>query len=135
MKGIVGDADIQGHFWLLVERLQGPVWGELWASLSLKIETFASLGLPRDVSDAVLWRLCQERELILLTNNRNAESADSLEATIRAENTPTCLPVFTLANAPRLLKSKDYAEQVTEKLLEALLRIDGLRGTGRLYLP
>ena len=34
MKGIIADADIQGHFKLLLERLQGRVWGEIWASFT-----------------------------------------------------------------------------------------------------
>jgi hypothetical protein len=45
------------------------------------------------------------------------------------------LPVFTLSDADRIFQSKDYAEGVTESLFDKLLRIDGLRGTGRLYHP
>ncbi|MCI0638326.1 MAG: hypothetical protein L0Y72_25545 [Gemmataceae bacterium] len=63
------------------------------------------------------------------------KDADSLEATIQTRNTPTSLPVFTIANVPHLQASKDYAERVIEKLLDSLLRIEALRGTGRLYLP
>ncbi len=54
---------------------------------------------------------------------------------MRAKNTATSLPVFTLANAERVFHSRDYAERVAVKLLEYLLDIDRVRGTGRLYLP
>jgi len=71
----------------------------------------------------------------LLTNNRNEDGPDSLGATIRTENTASSLPVFTFSDADRLFQSRDYADQVTESLFDKLLRIDSLRGTGRLYLP
>ena len=45
------------------------------------------------------------------------------------------LPVFTIANIPHLRASRDYANRVIDTLLDSLLRIDTLRGTGRLYLP
>jgi hypothetical protein len=60
---------------------------------------------------------------------------DSLEATINTHNTPTCLPIFTFSDADLILDSKDYRERVTESLYDYLLRIDSLRGTGRLFLP
>ena len=70
-----------------------------------------------------------------MTNNRNEDDAESLQATIRARNRPESLPVLTIADTERLRSSRDYAERVAESLLDTLLRIDALRGTGRLYLP
>jgi hypothetical protein len=43
--------------------------------------------------------------------------------------------VFTIADAERVRHSREYADRVIASLLDALLRIDSLRGTGRLYLP
>jgi hypothetical protein len=71
----------------------------------------------------------------LFTANRNQKGDDSLEATIRRENTPTSLPVLTLANAKRFEESREYAERVATRLLEYLLDIETYRGSGRLYLP
>jgi len=135
MKAILADADIQGHWRVILTHLDSAEWREIWVSLGLKVETFASLGLAIDAPDRLIWELCQERETILLTNNRNQEGPDSLEATLRAHNTATSLPVFTLASAERILHSKDYADRVAEQLLRYLLDIDNIRGTGRLYLP
>jgi hypothetical protein len=45
------------------------------------------------------------------------------------------LPIFTIADVPHLRASQAYAHRVIDRLLDSLLRIDALRGTGRLYLP
>ncbi len=45
------------------------------------------------------------------------------------------LPVFTIADANRVVNDRDYARRVAEKLLEYLLMIDGVRGAGRMYVP
>ena len=71
----------------------------------------------------------------MVTGNRNDDVPDSLEATIRAENLPSSLPVITIANANRVLQDRVYAEKVAESLLDYLLRIDEVRGAGRLYVP
>lgn len=43
--------------------------------------------------------------------------------------------VFTIANTERLRSSREYAQSIAESLMDALIRIETLRGTGRLYLP
>jgi hypothetical protein len=93
------------------------------------------VGLSPADTDARVWEVCQQRQLYLLTNNRNEDGPDSLGAVIRAQNTATSLPVFTVSDAERIFHSRGYAEQVIESLFDQLLRIDTLRGTGRLYLP
>jgi hypothetical protein len=109
--------------------------GELWAELGLGVITFASLGLPGTTPDDELWRLCQREQIILVTANRNHDGPHSLEAVIRAENRPDSLPVFAIGEADRVIESRDYAVRTAERLLDYLVRIDDLRGTGRLFLP
>jgi len=135
MLGILPDNNVVGQVETLVHFLNSPPWQEVWLSLNLQVLTFEDLGLPRDVRDSILWQVCQERQVLLITRNRNAGGPDSLEATIRARNTLAHLPVFTLANADRIRKNQPYAELVVERLLEYLLDIENFRGTGRLYLP
>ena len=89
----------------------------------------------RESRDSLIWETCQKEELVLITENRNDDDPDSLESTIQARNTATSLPVFTIANIPHLRTSREYADRIIESLLDALLRIDALRGTGRLYPP
>lgn len=135
MMGILADNNAQGHVEILVQIWQSDAWREFWTDLNVSLLTFGDLGLTPEVPDALLWNACQQRQVVLITYNRNAKGPDSLEETIRAHNAPHSLPVFTIANADRVHTSKAYAERVAERLLEYLLEIDKVRGTGRLYVP
>jgi hypothetical protein len=135
VPAILADINIQRHVAILRRIWESDQWRELWTSLALPVYTFKDVGLPAEASDAVVWHLGQQRQLLLITANRNKDGEDSLEATVRAANTPSSLPVFTLADANHFRQSKPYAERVAEKLLEYLLDIDAYRGTGRMYVP
>lgn len=135
MKGLLADAHLHGHLQAVLYVLESPDWSAIWHSLGLKVYRFADLSLTPDASDALIWRQCQQSEVALITANRNAAGPDSLEATLRTENKPVSLPVFTVADPDALLHSKEYAERVGIRLLEYLLDIDNYRGTGRLYVP
>jgi hypothetical protein len=135
MTGILADNDVQRHVEILIHILENPTWREIWRSTNLSLLSFEDLGLVRNASDAVLWQKCQEQQVILITANRNEDGPDSLQATIRAFNQPDNLPVFTLADPKRIQRNRGYAERVAERLLEYLLEIDEVKGTGRLYLP
>jgi hypothetical protein len=115
--------------------LQGESWSDFWVSLNCLTPTFQDLHLDAEASDEIVWRTCQQNELILFTSNRNARGLDSLELVIRALNTSESLPVFTLADAQRLMRDYSYAERTAVKLLEYLFDIEKLRGTGRIYIP
>ena len=135
MIHLLADVNIQGHIEFLVLRMQAEPWLGFWSHLELSCVTFADLELtPRD-SDSVIWHRCQERRAFLLTNNRNDDGPDSLENTICTCNTPQSLPVFTIGDAERLKNEREYADRVIWALLEYLLEIDNLLGTGRLFLP
>lgn len=119
----------------MVARMQQPPWQEFWEGLGIGAFTLADLGLAGNTRDVEVWRLCQSRGLVLITGNRNHDGTDSLDATIQSEGTPDSLPVLTIADPLELRDSRDYAEQVIERLLEYLIGIDSVRGAGRLYLP
>ncbi len=135
MNGILADINIQGHVDLLVVIMQAEPWKLFWDHLDLRYLHFTDVGLAPDSIDSLVWETCQKENLVLITENRNKHDPDSLEATIQTRNIPMSLPVFTIANVPHLRASKQYADRVIEQLLDALLRIDQLRGTGRLFLP
>jgi len=135
MRGILADNSNEGHADILFACIQLPPWNEFWNSLQLPRLTFADLGLTPDAPDLLIWRECQRQEVVLITINRNAQGPESLEVTIRENNSPQCLPVFTLGDPHRVLKDKEYVVRIVERLLEYLLEIDRVRGTGRLYLP
>jgi len=131
----MADANIQGQVDKLAKRMQLKDWIDFWNYLQLCFLTFADIGLEPADSDAVVWKRCQERQIFLLTSNRSGRDPDSLEATIRSQNTPQSLPVFTIADSDRISRDSSYCEEVVEALFEYLLNADNIRGTGRLYLP
>lgn len=135
MGGILADISIQGQVEILGHIWESAYWKEVWVSLGWPILTLDDLGLVAQTPDVVIWRICQERQLLLITANRNHDGDDSLEATIRRENQADSLPVFTIADAEHLRNSRDYAERVVQKLLEYFLEIDSYRGAGRLFVP
>jgi hypothetical protein len=135
VTGILADHNLEGHFRRMVARMQQPPWQEFWEGLGIDAFTFPDLGLPGNTSDAEVWRLCQSRGLVLITGNRNHDGPDSLDATIQLEGTEDSLPVVTIADLLKLRDSRDYAEKVIEQLLEHLVGINLVRGTGPLYIP
>jgi hypothetical protein len=135
MPGLVADNDVEKHLKVLHERLVSPKWKGIWESLGFSMEGFASLGLPRNCPDRLIWQRCQERRLMLVTGNRQNEGPDSLEATLIASNRLDSLPVFTLTRPRRILEDKKYLARTAEKLLEYLIDLEHHRGAGRLYVP
>jgi hypothetical protein len=131
----MADNDIRGHMAILARALLSDDWREIWLSLNLPIWSFADLSLTADASDAAVWHACQRDEVILITGNRNDDGDDSLQATIQTHHTRASLPVFTISEPKRVMRSPDYANRVVESLLQYLLDIDNVRGAGRLWLP
>ena len=89
----------------------------------------------RILADTEIWRICQREQILLITNNRNADDADSLEAVIRKENHALAVPVVTLARADQLRTDRAYAQRTAERLLEYLAYLEEILGAGRIYIP
>jgi hypothetical protein len=133
--GIVPDANCEGHFRALLRLLHNESRREFWHFLNLAVLTFEELGLSPDASDREVWETCQQREVVLITANRTADSPDSLEVVIQTSNTPQSLPVLTLANVERIRRDREYANQVADRLLDNLFDIESFRGVGRVFVP
>jgi hypothetical protein len=73
-------------------------------------------------------------EMILMTGNRRMKGEDSLEQTLREENTPTSLPVLTVGDLERVAETT-YREKCLSKLIDIVLDLDNLKGTERLFIP
>ena len=69
-------------------------WADFWQALGLVLRRFVDVGLSESSTDFEVWNVCQSEQLILITDNRNLDSEDSLKATIRRNNTPASLPDF-----------------------------------------
>jgi len=128
---ILADHNIEGWAVLLWAILSEQGWLE---SCDMELVMFTDVGLSDDVSDRMLWRFAQANKMILLTANRNMESDDSLDKTIRVENTLTSLPVLTIGNVDRL-QDKQYRESCVERLLEIVLYIENFLGAARIFIP
>jgi hypothetical protein len=135
MTGIMADHNIEGHLVMLLRIWTSNEWESLWESLEIEVESFDRLGISYGTSDRDLWQMCQQRDIVLITANRNDEGPDSLESAIRDLNEPSSLPVLTIAAPELVLASQDYAERVAIQVLEYLMELDNFCGTGRLFVP
>lgn len=131
MTTILVDHDIEGQAMLLWARISAEGWPDL---LSLRFVLFDEANLPADSSDREVWRFAQHHGMILITGNRRMKEADSLEKTIRDENTSSSLPVLTIGNVSRML-DRNYLERCKLRLLEVVLYLDNYAGAGRMFLP
>jgi hypothetical protein len=131
MTSLLVDHDIEGQ----VLTLWGVLAAEGWLELCpLQLVTFVQAGLPVDSSDRTVWRFAQAHGMMLLTHNRNMRDADSLEQTIREENSSTALPVITIGRVERL-REKSYRERCAVRLVEIALENALYLGAGRIFIP
>ncbi|MBI4675141.1 MAG: ACP S-malonyltransferase [Chloroflexi bacterium] len=123
---ILVDHNIEGQALRLWGELSEEGWLEL---LPLRLMGFRDVGLPEDSNDREIWRYAQAHRCLLFTNNRKMLDPDSLEQTIRDENTSTSLPVLTVGNADRLTE-RVYREECMLRLLEIAIYLDDYLGVG-----
>ncbi|MGH9833377.1 MAG: ACP S-malonyltransferase [Blastocatellia bacterium] len=131
MITVLIDHNIEGQAALLWTTIESTGWAE---AMKISFARFAEIGLPDDSSDRAIWRFAQTQRMFLLTGNRNKRGDDSLEQTIRDENSATALPVITVGDADRLVE-RAYREDCADRLLEIVLYTENYLGTGRQYIP
>lgn len=128
---ILADHNIEGQASILRQMLADEGWLPL---LDLRFVTFREVMLSIKSDDRLVWRFAQAEGMILLTANRNMAGSDSLEQTIREENTPASLPVLTISTLKRF-DEQFYREQCYLRLLDIVLYLDDYLGSGRLFIP
>lgn len=126
------DHNLKGHALIFFGAIASQGWLDI---VPIRFVTFAEMELSIDNNDRVVWRLAQEKQMILLTANQCMKGKDSLEQVMREENTSTSLPVITIGNADRLLNESEYRGQCVERLIEIVLDIDIYRGARRVFIP
>jgi len=109
VKGILADIHLKGPVEDLVREMQAEPWAEFWNELGLVLFHFEDVRLTPTSTDLEIWQRCQAEDLILITSNRNSDSPESLEASIRRFNTANCLPVFTIGDLDNFRKRPDDA--------------------------
>jgi len=128
---ILVDHHLDGYIVLLQGALANGGWLDL---LPIRFVSIEAVGLAIDSSDRVVWRFAQQNQMMLLTANRRMKGEDSLEQTIREENTLTSFPVITIGNVNRL-SNRAYREQCAARLVEILIYPESSMGVGRIFIP
>lgn len=125
------DHDIAGHQDLLAGAMQSTGWDKYEMGGFI---TMTEAGLADNTIDREIWRYCQRHGLILLTANRNQDDPDSLEQTLREENTPDSLPVITISDQQRIAE-QDYRERCIHALISIVFDLENYLGSARQYIP
>jgi hypothetical protein len=119
----LADANLVGHFEYVLHLLDQLGLAAVLEELPLQFSTIADAGLAPDIDDRSLWHFCQEHGWVLFTENRNADGADSLQATIADSWRSGDLPVLTLANKIEFEHNPEHRQQVATELAELLFGI------------
>lgn len=125
------DHNIEGYALLLYGTLGTEGWLDF---VPIRFILFPEVNLLVNSNDREVWRFAQTHHLILLTANRSMKGVNSLEQTIRDENTTTSYPVITIGTIDRI-NEREYREACAVKLVEIVLDLDNHKGTGRLFIP
>jgi hypothetical protein len=128
---ILVDHNVEGQATLLWGTLAAAGWLEL---VPLRLVTFAQVGLPINSSDRVVWRFAQAHQMLMLTDNRSMRGEDSLQRTLREENTSSSLPVLTIGSSDRM-DERGYRERCATRLVEIVLDLEVYLGSSRLFIP
>ena len=107
MITILVDHNVEGQAMLLLGALGTAGWLQLHP---LQFITFPQAELIYCSSDREVWRFAQNKGWLLLTANRRMQGEDSLEQTIREENSPVSLPVVMISDGRRMVE-KTYRER------------------------
>ena len=138
MRGLLADVNVQGHLPYLRNLLQALGLRTVLDALDLRLATFPDLGLDHHLEDRPLWEFCQREGWVLLTDNRNYEHENSLQATRNDSWRVGHLPILTLSNKGRFEANRAYAEKVAEDVATILFGIVSeveYRDQPRIYVP
>jgi len=128
---ILLDHHLEGRANRLWSALSAGGWIEL---IAIRFVTLSQVGLSVHSSDRTIWRFAQAQRMLLLTDNRNMKGDDSLEQTLREENSPAALPVVTIGRSERLVE-QEYRDRCALRLVEIIVDLDQYLGVGRLFIP
>ena len=107
---------------------------ELPDIIDMRMVMFADIGLPENSNDRAVWRFAQKNHMVLLTDNRSDNESDSLEQTIREENSLASLPVLTVGCLDRM-RENYYRVRCAERIAEIVFDLKNYMGTGRIFIP
>ncbi|AFY78032.1 hypothetical protein Ple7327_2763 [Pleurocapsa sp. PCC 7327] len=126
------DHNLERYAVILLGKIASDGWLDL---IPIRFITFREIELSTDSSDRVVWQTAQDNQMILLTANRNMKGEDSLERTLREDNTSNSLPIVTIASLDRFRSEPSYRSQCADRIIEILLDIENYTGVGRIFIP
>jgi len=129
---ILIDHNIEWQATLLWNTLKAEGWMKIYP---VAMVMFGDVNLADDSSDLEVWQYAQMNRMILLTANRNMEDKNSLEYTLREENTPDSLPVITISRQESIIREAEYRKRCAEKLIEIIVDLNDYLGVGRVFIP
>ncbi len=131
MTSILFDHNIRGYFELFTGTLSAV---DREGSVYIQFLLFSDVGLPNESTDQVIWNFVQEKQMFLLTNNRNRKGADSLQEAIESNTSFESIPVLTIGNVDRIY-DRYYRERSIARIAEIATNLENYRGCGRLFVP
>jgi predicted nuclease of predicted toxin-antitoxin system len=126
------DHNLERYAVILLGKIASDGWLDL---IQIRFITFREIELLTDSSDRVVWQTAQDNQMILLTANRNMKGEDSLERTLREDNTSNSLPIVTIGSLDRFRSEPGYRSQCADRIIEILLDLENYRGVGRVFIP
>jgi len=136
-RGILADENISGLLLRLqtaLERLDVKI---VFDTIKLEYATFQQLGIDPGVDDRTLWHYCQDEGWILLTDNRNHDGTNSLQATLVDSWQAGHLPVVTIGSKDRFDRDWQYTLRVSNEIANHLMNAaDGIfSDRPRIFVP
>jgi hypothetical protein len=137
VRGLLADTNAQGHVAYLRQLLRATGLSEILSAVGLDVLAFTDVGLPLDIDDRSLWMWCQQNSLVLFTDNRNEDSAVSLQTALRELWKPGDFPVITVGDKKTFELNARYRERVAADVAELLFGISQgeYRDRDRIYVP
>ena len=139
LRGLLADAHADRMLRTVRGWIESLDLAEVLDDAGLRFVTFADVSIPTNTPDRPLWERCQADGWVLLTDNRNADGPDSLQATLADRWRPGDLPVLTAGDADRLRTNPKYAARVATDVADVLYGLhvgDGrFDQAPRLFLP
>ena len=123
MRGLLFDVNLDGYRQRLLGILRKHGFEPLMNEWSLSFATFSELGIDPETLDRSVWNYCQAQGWVLLTDNRNHDGEDSLQATLDDSWVVGCYPIVTIGDKYAFENDPLYAAQVAFELADLLIDV------------
>ena len=137
MRGLLADVNVQGHLPYLRRLIAVIDLWEVLAAEAIEFAEFAHVHLSQELDDRAIWNFCQAEGWVLLTDNRNEEGANSLQATLGDSWRPGHLPIVTISDREKFVRMPEYATRVATQIADVLYGVvqGEYRDRPRIFVP